>query len=215
MTAGAALIHVVDDDAAHRTALTRLLEAAGFSTRGYGSAGEYLLDESGAGAPGCVLLDLAMPGPSGLELHEALLRRGDAPQVIYLTGHADVPSSVRAMKAGAIDFLSKPVDRTALLAAIREALTRDAAVRSTRARRGALAARYAMLTPKERDVLTRVVAGRLNKQIADELGMAERTVKAHRSQAMEKMRAKSLAELVMLMSELNAPARKAAIGGGG
>ena len=212
MTTGEAVIRVVDDDTAHRAALTRLLRAAGFATRGYGSAGEYLLDESGREAPGCVLLDLALPGPSGLELHEALLRRGDAPQVIYLTGRGDIPSSVRAMKAGAIDFLSKPVDRTALLAAIREALARDAAVRSTHSRRRALEARYATLTPKECDVLARVVAGRLNKQVADELGMAERTVKSHRSRAMEKMRATSLAELVMMMSELRAPARKPGTG---
>jgi FixJ family two-component response regulator len=199
------VIRIVDDDDAYRAALTRLLEAAGFSVRGYASAGEFLLDERGTQQPGCLLLDVCMPGPSGLELHDALARRGDALPVVYLTARGDVPTSVRAMKSGAVDFLQKPVPRTTLLAAIETALDRDAAERAARTRRGEIEERYASLTTRERDVVDHVVTGRLNKQIAALLGMAERTVKAHRAQAMSKLRVESLAELVDLMRELRPP----------
>jgi FixJ family two-component response regulator len=204
MTAPAAVVRIVDDDTAYRTALTRLLEAAGFGVRTYRSAGEFLLDETEQAQPGCLLLDLRMPGPSGLDLHEALLRRGNPLPIVYLTACGDVPSTVRAMKAGAVDFLTKPVEREILLRAIHAALAQDTQGRATRSRLNELAARQSTLTARERDVLTRVVAGRLNKQIADELGMAERTVKAHRAQVMEKMRASTLAELVQLTAELRA-----------
>ena len=145
-----------------------------------------------------------MPGPSGLDLHEALLRRGNPLPIVYLTACADVPSTVRAMKAGAVDFLTKPVEREILLCAIHAALAQDTQRRATRSRLNELAARQSTLTARERDVLARVVAGRLNKQIADELGMAERTVKAHRAQVMEKMKVSTLAELVELAAELRA-----------
>ena len=195
------LIHVVDDDESLRTALLRLLDAAGFDARGYASTGEFLLDPP-PDRPGCVLLDVRLPGPSGLDLQAALQRQGIALPVIFLTGHADVFSSVRAMKAGAVDFLEKPVQRDTLLDAVARALARDAAQRTARDEGLALRARFAALTPRERDVFERVVAGKLNKQIADELGIGERTVKAQRAQLMDKLGAASAAELGVLAEKL-------------
>jgi FixJ family two-component response regulator len=197
----APLIHVVDDDESMRTALLRLLDAAGFEARGYASAGDFLLHPLPE-RPGCVLLDMRMPGPSGLDLQTALQRQGIALPVVFLTGHADVASSVRAMKAGAVDFLTKPVERHSLLDAIQRALTRDASERASRADADGLRARFASLTPRERDVFDRIVAGKLNKQIADELGIAERTVKLQRAHVMEKLGAASPAELGRLAEQL-------------
>jgi FixJ family two-component response regulator len=198
----APIVHVVDDDDAVRTAVVRLLQAAGYEARGYGSAGEFLLGRSDRNAPGCVVLDVRMPGPSGLDLQEALGRLEVPLPIVFITGHGDIPMSVRAMKAGAIDFLTKPVSREALLGAVRTAIARDAERRVARARVQALRARYATLTPREREVFAGVVAGKLNRQIAVELGTAERTVKAHRAQVMEKMQVSSVAELVHLAGEL-------------
>jgi len=195
------LIHVVDDDEALRTALLRLLGAAGFEARGYASTGDFLLQPP-PDRPGCVLLDVRMPGPSGLELQAALQRQGLALPVVFLTGHADVASSVRAMKAGAVDFLAKPVERETLLDALRRALARDALQRTGRDEAHRLRARFASLTPREREVFDRIVAGRLNKQIADELGIAERTVKLQRAQVMAKLEAGSAAELGRLAERL-------------
>jgi FixJ family two-component response regulator len=189
-----ALIHVVDDDESLRAALLDLLGAAGFEARGYGSTGEFLLDPPPE-RPGCVLLDVRMPGPSGLELQAALQRQGATLPIIFLTGHADVASSVRAMKAGAVDFLEKPVARDTLLEAVQRALTHDASLRATRAEAQRQDARLAVLTTRERDVFDRIVAGRLNKQIADELGISLRTVKAYRAQVMEKLGVATAAEL--------------------
>jgi FixJ family two-component response regulator len=198
------VVYVVDDDEGMRTALCRLLEAAGYEARPYASAGDFLLAEAIDG-PGCVLLDLKLPGPSGLDLQEALAKREDALPVVFLTGHGDVPSSVRALKAGASDFLTKPVEREPLLAAVDKALAEDAVRRAERAEQRALQERYETLTPREREVMAHVVAGRLNKQIAAEIGAAERTVKAHRAQAMEKMQVDSLADLVRAASRLGLP----------
>jgi FixJ family two-component response regulator len=189
-----AVVHVVDDDVSQRTALLRLLGAAGFETRGYASAGEFLLHPV-PDNHGCVLLDVRMPGPSGLDLQDALRRQGVTIPVIFLTGHANVDSAVRALKAGAVDFLSKPVDRDELFEAIRRALELDARRRAEIDEAAELRARFATLTPRERDVLDRIVAGKLNKQIADDLGVAERTVKAERAQVMQKIGASSPAEL--------------------
>ena len=195
------LIHVVDDDDSLRTSLLRLLKAAGFEACGYGSAGEFLLRPPPDRA-GCVLLDLRMPGPSGLELQAALRRQGVTLPVIFLTGHGDVAASVRAMQAGAVDFLTKPVRREALFDALRQALARDARERAAREEGDALRRRFASLTPRERDVFDLIAAGRLNKQIADELGMAERTVKLHRARVMAKLAVGSPAELGRLAERL-------------
>jgi FixJ family two-component response regulator len=195
------LIHVVDDDESLRTSLLRLLRAAGFEASGYGSTGEFLLRPL-PDRPGCVLLDLRMPGPSGLELQAALHRQGVALPVIFLTGHGDVASSVRAMQAGAVDFLSKPVKRDTLFEAVRRALERDAKERAARTEAGNLRRRLASLTPREREVFDAVASGKLNKQIADELGMAERTVKLHRAHVMEKLSVGSPAELGRLAERL-------------
>jgi FixJ family two-component response regulator len=203
MTAPMAVVRVVDDDDSFRTALTRLLRAAGYEVRCHSSAGEFLLAQPGS-TPGCVVLDVRMPGPSGLDLQKALEGRDDALPIIFLTGQGDIPMSVRAIKGGAVDFLVKPVQRAALLNAVQNALARDADNRAARDRLRALRARFETLTPREGAVLALVVAGKLNKQIAAELGTSERTVKAHRSQVMEKMQVTSLAELIHVAEQLHA-----------
>jgi FixJ family two-component response regulator len=188
------LIHVVDDDPSMRTALLRLLGAAGFEARGYSSTGEFLLQPL-PDRPGCLLLDLRMPGPSGLELQEALLRNKIMLPIVFLSGHGNVDSSVRAMKAGAVDFLTKPVKRDILLDAVARALARNATQRTARQESDQLQVRFASLTKRQREVFDRIVAGKLNKQIADELGIAERTVKREREQVMAKLDANSAADL--------------------
>jgi FixJ family two-component response regulator len=194
-------VHVVDDDDAFRIAIMRLLKVAGCPVRGYASAGEFLISYATDG-PGCLLLDISMPGPSGLELQEALAERNLSIPVVFLSAHADVPSSVRAMKAGAIDVLVKPVDPDVLLQVVRAALARDAARRAAEARRQDLATRYQALRPREREVLAGVIAGKLNKQIAADIGVSERTVKGHRAQMLVKMHASSVADLTRAASEL-------------
>ena len=196
------IVHVVDDDETVRAAVVRLLQAAGYEARGYGSAGEFLLGRTDRNAPGCVVLDVQMPGPSGLELQEVLARLDAELPVVFLTGRGDIPMSVRAMKGGAVDFLTKPVSRETLLPAVQAATARDADARAAQEHLHVLRVRYETLTPREREVLAGVIAGKLNKLIAFELGTAERTVKAHRAQVMEKMQAASVAELVRFASEL-------------
>ncbi len=188
------VIHVVDDDASLREAMIELLHAAGFRARGYASTGEFLL-EPPADEPGCLLLDVHMPGPSGLDLQAGMKRHGIALPVIFLTGYADVPTSVRAMKAGAVDFLEKPVTRDALLGTIRQALEKDAARRAAREEVRLRSSRLEALTSREREVFDRIVEGKLNKQIADELGVSLRTVKSYRAQLMIKLDVSSAAEL--------------------
>ena len=202
MSAAVAVVHVVDDDESFRTAVSRLLKAAGFQTKLYRSAGEFLLDPPAEG-PGCVLLDLRMPGPNGLALQESIAKRGDGLPVVFLTGHGDIRQSVRAMRQGAVDFLTKPVQRKDLLAAIEEALKRQSTGMEVAERRREAARRHERLTAREREVLELVVAGRLNKQIAAALGLSERTVKAHRAQIMEKMGVGSIAELVQVAGLLH------------
>jgi FixJ family two-component response regulator len=203
MTPPTPIVHVVDDDESLRTAVARVLRAAGHEVRAYPSAGEFLLGQP-ADAPGCVVLDVLMPGPSGLDLQEALARRQGALPVVFLTGQGDIAMSVRAMKAGAVDFLTKPVQREALLEAVRNALLRDSRSRADRERDAAVRARFETLTSRERAVFILVTAGKANKQIAAELGISERTVKAHRSQVAEKMQVTSLAELVHIADQLQA-----------
>jgi FixJ family two-component response regulator len=195
------LIHVVDDDEALRTALLRLLNAAGYEARGYGSAGDFLLHPVPE-QPGCIVLDVRMPGPSGLDLQGALLRHGVTLPVVFLTGHADVSSSVQAMKSGAVDFLEKPVQRETLLDAVRRALAKDARQREDGKTAEQLCQRFASLSPRERTIFDYVVAGRLNKQIADDLGLAERTVKLQRASLMQKLGAKSAADLGRLAEQV-------------
>ena len=204
MTTGA-IVHVVDDDDSLRAALLELLDAAGYEARGYASTGAFLLQPL-ADRPGCVLLDVRLPGPSGLELQAALAQHGIALPVIFLTGHADVPTTVRAMKAGALDVLEKPVERDTLLEALRRALAHDATQRAARKATMQHGKRLSVLTPREREIFDRVVAGKLNKQIADELGLGLRTVKAYRAQLMEKLNVTSAAELGRLAGELRDPA---------
>lgn len=196
------LIHVVDDDDALRTALRRLLSAAGLRVKTYASAGEFLLDPPGD-APGCLLLDLRMPGPSGLDLQQALARHGILLPVVFLSGHGDLATGVRAMKAGAVDFLTKPIEREPLLAAIARALQADAERRAAHGAAAELRGRFALLTAREREVFDLVVAGKLNKQVADALGIAERTVKAQRAQVMVKLGAANAAELGRIAARLH------------
>lgn len=196
------LIHVVDDDESLRVALVRLLSASGYAARGYASAGDFLLQPL-EDRPGCLLLDLHMPGgPSGLELQAALLRRGIDLPVVFLTGYGDMASSVRALKAGAVDFLAKPVERDTLRVALQRALAVDATRRASRNQAAELFARFASLTPRERSIFELIVAGRLNKQIAYELAVCERTVKSERAQLMHKLGAESVADLGRLAERL-------------
>jgi FixJ family two-component response regulator len=197
----APVIHVVDDDLSFRTAVTRLLRAAKYEVRGYSSASEFLDSDPSAG-PGCLLLDLRMPGASGLDLQESVARMEERLPIIFLTGHGDIPASVRAMKAGAVDFLTKPVRRETLLRAVQNALGVDAKGREARGVLRELHNRYENLTPREREVLVHVVSGKLNKQIAFDLGTAERTIKAHRASIMEKLQVQSVAELARVAQEL-------------
>ena len=192
-----ALIHVVDDDESLRDALLDLLAAAGFEARGYASTGDFLLQPVPDRA-GCVLLDVRMPGPSGLDLQAAMQRQGLGLPIVFLTGRGDIATTVQAMKRGATDFLTKPVDDTELLAAIQEALATDQQRRRTQAQRERMVASLAALTERERQVLEQVVAGRLNKQIAAELGTVEKTIKFHRANLMRKMGVRSVADLVKL-----------------
>jgi len=195
MTADAEVVFVVDDDPGIRKALARLLRAAGFEARGFASP-EAFLEEHDPAAPGCVILDVGLPGLNGLELQQALSASGCARSIIFISGQGDIPMSVRAMKAGAIDFLTKPIDDEQLLAAIRTALQRDRQARRARADRNSIAERLATLTEREREVLEHVVAGQLNKHIARDLGTVEKTIKVHRGRVMAKMGVDSLAELV-------------------
>jgi FixJ family two-component response regulator len=197
------IIHLVDDDESFQTAIARLLRAAGYEVRGYANAGDFLLSHFDDG-PGCILMDIRMPGPSGLELQAALTTRPEPLPVIFLTGHGDIPATVRAFKAGAVDFLTKPVQREDLLKAIQAALTRDSENRILRQQLKNWRACYDSLTARELQVFERVVAGRMNKEIAGELGAAERTIKAHRAQMMDKMGATSIAQLVHIADLLHA-----------
>jgi FixJ family two-component response regulator len=192
-----ATVYLVDDDPSILRALARLLRAGGHQVSAFRSPQEFLAQHD-ADAPGCVVLDLAMPGLNGLELQTALSAAGCQRPIVFLSGHGDVPSSVRAMKAGAVDFLTKPVSEGDLLAAIQRAIERDQTMRRARAELQAIGERLNTLTPREREVLRHVVSGQLNKQIAADLGTVEKTVKVHRSRVMEKMGVRSLADLVRM-----------------
>jgi FixJ family two-component response regulator len=194
------IVYVLDDDDRVREALTSLLSSVGFRVEAFASAAEYLKFQK-PDAPACLILDLQLPGTSGLDLQQEIAG-GDAPAVVFVTGHGDVPSSVRAMKAGAIEFLLKPFDDEELLRAIDSAIAQDRETRLKRAEMAELQRRYALLTPREREVLPFVVAGLLNKQTAAELGNSEITIQVHRGQIMRKMAASSLADLVKMAGKL-------------
>jgi FixJ family two-component response regulator len=199
-------VHVVDDDEAFRIALGRLLNALAYPVRLYASASDFL--NAAAEGAGCILLDVNMPDLSGLQLQERLARQSHPMPVIFLTGHGDVAMSVRAVKAGAEDFLLKPVAREALLDAIERARLRAAASFSEQHAHATLKTRFASLTPREKEVFELVAQGLLNKQIAFQLGNTERTVKAQRSSVVEKMQVGSLADLVLAAAQLGLVSRK-------
>jgi FixJ family two-component response regulator len=190
-------VFIVDDDAGVLKALSRLLRAKGYDPRPYTSPQEFLAHHD-ATVPGCAVLDLAMPGLDGIQLQEALAARGSHRPVIFITGKGNVPTSVRAMKAGAIDFLTKPVNDEDLLEAIGRAEAQDSRARQLHAELVSIQARISTLTPREREVLTHVVAGRLNKQIAGDLGTVEKTIKVHRSRLMQKLGVRTVADLVRM-----------------
>ena len=197
MNTETAIVYVVDDDASFRKSLIRLLTAHGLSAQAYDSAPEFLKSGLAARA-GCIVLDVRMPGLSGLDLQAELARAECAMPVIFLTGHGDIPMSVQAMKKGAVDFLTKPVDEDNLLMAVRNALSRNAKHLRERDEIEAVRARIQALTERELEVMKHVIAGELNKQIGDRLGVVEKTIKVHRVRVMEKMGVPSVAELVRL-----------------
>jgi FixJ family two-component response regulator len=195
---------VVDDDPSVLRALTRLLSAAGLEARGFPSPTAFLQAHDPA-TPGCLVLDVALPGLDGLELQQALLASDCARPIVFITGRGDIPTTVRAMKGGAVDFLTKPVNDRDLLGAVRNAIEVDRVARQAQVEMDAMRHRLASLTPREREVLVHVVAGRLNKQIAADLGTVEKTIKVHRARIMEKMAARSLADLVRAAERLGLP----------
>ena len=190
-------VFLVDDYAPVRNAISRLLRAAGFVVAAFASAEDFLAQYDPS-VWGCLVLDLAMPAVSGLELQNILAEKGSLLPIIFLTAYGDVPKSVQAMKRGASDFLTKPVNDEDLLAAVRVAIEKGRALRQEQAELSEIRARLATLTPREREVLEYVVAGKLNKEIAGDLGTVEQTVKIHRAHVMQKMKAHSVAELVRL-----------------
>lgn len=203
MNAESGVVYLLDDEPGMVKALTRLLHTEHFEVRGFSSVAEFLATPRAEGRS-CLVLDVAMPELDGMELQRRLIARGEAIPVIFLTGHGDIPMSVRAIKDGAIDFLTKPVDAQALLGAVRSALAASAgrylAVREDQVWRN----RFASLTPREKQVMALVVTGKLNKQIAAELGTGEQNIKVHRSRVMAKMQVESVAELVRIADRLRA-----------
>jgi FixJ family two-component response regulator len=201
MAESAPFVVVVDDDSSFRRAVGRLLRSAGYRAEELASAEEFLAYRR-PDTPGCLVLDLQMPGVGGLELQRRLREADAALPIVFLTGHGDIPTTVRAMKAGAVDFLTKPFQDEDLLHAVRQAVARDVAWRREQAEIRLLRLRLDRLTPREQEVMALVVTGLLNKQVGHRLGVTERTVKLHRAQVMTKMQAGSLAELVLMAERL-------------
>jgi FixJ family two-component response regulator len=204
MTEVPPIVFVVDDDPSVRRAIKRLIESVGLQVELFGSAPEFLRSKR-PDAPSCLVLDIRLPGISGLDFQRQLAEADIHIPIVFITGHGDIPMSVRAMKAGAVEFLTKPFRDEDLLDAIQLALERDRARRQQESRIAALRKRFQSLTPREREVLRLVVLGRLNKQIAGELGTSEITIKVHRARVMRKMQAESLADLVRMASRLGLP----------
>ncbi len=204
MTDRETIVFVVDDDPSIRDALHWLIQSVGLRAQTFGSAKEFL-ESHRPDLPGCLVLDVQLPGLSGLDLQRELAQAGVQLPIIFLTGHGDIPMSVRAMKAGAVEFLTKPFRHQDLLDAVRQAIKRDRTARRERTERADLRRRFDLLTPREREVLRLVVTGLLNKQIAAQLGTSEVTIKVHRGHLMRKMRAACLAELVRMAERLGIP----------
>jgi len=196
-------VYLVDDDAGVRRALTRVLRNAGYQTTAFGTAEDFLIGVELDELPSCLVVDLRMPGLSGLDLQELLLERGIELSLVFISGRADVQSGVQAMKGGAVDFLDKPVSDDVLLAAVARGLEQDRERRIRKAERAELQQRLDTLTPRERDVFGLIVTGLLNKQVGARLGTTEKTVKVHRSRVMQKMGAHSLAELVRMADKIS------------
>lgn len=194
-------VFVVDDDPGVRRSLSRVLREEGFDVRAYDSA-EAFLARPDTTARGCLVLDVTMPGLDGLQLQHRLFEDGQAMPIVFLTGHGDIPMSVRAIKAGAADFLTKPVAAETLVAAVRVAITQDSAARQVDHEAAELARRFGLLTAREREVLAALVDGKLNKQIAADLGVVEQTVKFHRARIMQRLGARSIAELMHMVARV-------------
>jgi FixJ family two-component response regulator len=201
MSAGDSIVYVVDDDLSSRQSLELLIRASGFNVRAFASAREFLAFPH-PDLPSCLVLDVRMPGLTGLELQRELARTGVSFPIIFMTGHGDIPMSVAAMKAGAMEFLTKPFREGDMTRAIALAIERDRHALQERIEREGLRQRHTRLTPREREVMASVVRGLLNKQVADELGASEKTIKVHRARVMQKMEAESLADLVRMSEKL-------------
>jgi FixJ family two-component response regulator len=196
-----AIVYVIDDDESAREAVTDLLRSVGHKVQSFGSALEFL-DNTRPDAPGCIVLDVRLPGPSGLEFQRMLTKTNILLPIIFISGHGDIPMSVRAIKSGALEFLTKPLQEQQLLDSVQAGVQHDRARREEAKVVGKLRERFASLTQRERDVLELVVSGRRNKQIAGDLGLSEMTVKVHRSHIMQKMRANSVIDLVRMADRL-------------
>jgi FixJ family two-component response regulator len=197
------IVYVVDDDESVRRSVALLLRSVGLPAETFPSAKAFL-DHPASDLPACLILDLRLPGPSGLDLQEALSQAGRELPIVFITGHGDVPTSVRAMRGGALDFLQKPFNDQELLDCVQRALALSREQQAERAERNELRRRLETLTPREREVLMQVITGKLNKQIAGDLGIAEKTIKIHRGRVMQKMRANSVADLVRMVEKLSA-----------
>ena len=195
------IVHVVDDDEDVRKGTARLITAAGFEARTYATATDFL-EAVEPGTPGCLILDLRLPDHSGLDLQATLIERGVPIPIVFVSGHGAIPDSVRAIRGGAVDFLTKPVDATVLLAAVERALAQNEEMRATHGRKEDLRKRYARLTTREREVFLHLIRGQLNKEVAADLQITERTIKLHRANLLQKLEVSSMAELVRFAVDL-------------